>query len=126
MSKIYQEGKDSTFTHQKKVYSLDVLFRASAHRRPHQFKIDLLDWVLEYTTVDEERVEAADISVPVLVFFDQRLEHWVVIDGAHRLTKAVRLKKTHLPALVISQPEMHSAYLHDSDGKHRGPLYAEW
>lgn len=88
--------------------------------------IDLLDWVLEYTTVDETRVEAADIDVPVLVFFDQELEKWVVIDGAHRLTKAVRLKKTHISALVISQLEMQHAYLHDTDGKKRSPLYTKW
>ena len=42
---------------------------------------------------DKKRVRKSDTSFPLLITFDKAENKWVVLDGAHRLTKAVSENK---------------------------------
>lgn len=123
---LYQESDDSTFQSNGKIYSLNVLFKRTQHRPSTTLEMNLLDWILEHTSVDEERVKTADVSIPVLVFLDPKLNKWVLVDGAHRLTKLSRASKKIVPVKILTNEDMKAAYLHDTDGTKRVPLYTKW
>lgn len=110
VNKVYKEGSSSTATHNGKEYSLDVLFKRTHGRVPIDIKVSKLSWVLEYAEVDEDRVNAADVNVPLLVYDDQKYG-LTAIDGAHRLTKATRLHLDTVPAIILTDEDMASAVI---------------
>lgn len=95
----YREGPDSTATHDGKLYQLDTIFKLSALVPIKEFPIKELAWVLDYDTPNPERVEIADITAPIIVTPWE--DKWVVIDGLHRLAKALELGLPTLPAKII-------------------------
>jgi hypothetical protein len=108
--KVYQEAKDSTVTHDGKVYSLNVLFKLTADRPIKQYKTNELSWVLKYTSVNPQRIDKADLTIPILVVDDPR-HGLVAIDGAHRLTKAVREHVRVLPGREVTQSDLSKALI---------------
>lgn len=84
---MYQEGKDSTFTHNGKTWPLDPFLKRAAKLPVRQIPLDRLKWNLDYGTPDPVRVANADTSVPILFTVDPKWGY-TVVDGFHRLTKA--------------------------------------
>jgi hypothetical protein len=106
----YKEGPDSTATHNGKEYQLDVLFKLAHDRPPVDVPIDKLKWVLPYADIDFDRLMKADVSVPVLVYNDRKYG-LTVIDGAHRLSKAVMRDLPSIPAIILSDSDMKQALI---------------
>ena len=83
-------------------YSVDCLLRMTRTSTVHLCPVAELKWILEYTEIDEERVEKADLSVPILVLMPSKeLPRPVVVDGAHRLTKAVRVGDSNILGKLV-------------------------
>lgn len=89
---VYQEGSGSTFTHNGKEYPLDPFLKRAAKLPIKQVPMDRLLWNLDHGTPDPERVAKADTSVPILYTIDPKWGY-TVIDGFHRLAKAVTVEK---------------------------------
>lgn len=125
----YREGKDSTATSEGHEYQLDTLFKLTWDRKPTLKKVSDLDWILDHTEVDQERVKNADLSVPILVYWSHSLQAWIVIDGAHRLTKAKQEGKEMIGCRVVTDEMLDKARI-DHHKKHVAvesmPLYAKW
>lgn len=123
-SQVYQEESDSTLTHEGRQYNLNQLLK-DAHDRPtKRMKVSELAWVLDHTTVEEERIDKADPSAPVLVTESDGKK--VVIDGAHRLAKAKRQGKRTIPARLVTQDDLDRALIRsDSEEEDLGDLITE-
>lgn len=84
---MYQEETTSTFTHHSQKYNLNKLLSITASRPIQTIPTKDLVWILDFTTVDPQRIEKADINSPLLVIKE---DQYIVLDGAHRLAKAVQ------------------------------------
>lgn len=89
----YKEG--GRFTHDGVAYDLDEALQQS--RNIGTVPVEELEWVLEHDTVDPSRVTEADLEAPILIATD-KLGRKTVVDGLHRLYKAVQEGITELPA----------------------------
>ena len=98
---IYQEEDSSTFIHNNMEYDLNKLLLISNNIPIEKIKTSELSWILKHTTVDKKRVRKSDTSFPLLITFDKVENKWVVLDGAHRLTKAVSENKKYLPVKKV-------------------------
>lgn len=96
----YQEGKGSTFTHDGVEYPLDPFLARAAKLPVKQVRISDMKWNLDGMNLDAERVRRADTGVPILFTVDPQ---WgvVVIDGTHRLAKAIQQGKYSIPGREI-------------------------
>jgi GNAT superfamily N-acetyltransferase len=97
---MYQEGSGSTFTHNGKEYPLDPFLKRAAKLPVKQLYISKLKWNLDGLTLDPVRVAEADPSVPILFTMDPKWGY-VIIDGTHRLAKAVQEKRYSIPGREI-------------------------
>lgn len=107
-SSEYREGPNSTATHNGKEYKLDVLFKLTQDRSPVDIKVNKLNWVLQHSDIDFDRLIRADTNIPILVYDDPDYG-LTVIDGAHRLAKAFIRNLTSLLAIVLSRSDMDRA-----------------
>lgn len=99
------EGKGGdTFNHDGKIYDLKKVKEAVKNKPVRALQVADLKWVLKYADVDAERLKTADTVNPVIATY--RDGQWVVLDGAHRLTVAVKEKLKELPAKVISKADL--------------------
>jgi hypothetical protein len=93
-----------TFTHDGEEYDLSALFMMIDHAPTFNIAVDRLEWMLawpgSWDETDEERVDNADLSAPILVTEYQG--ELAIIDGFHRLVKAVRDGVQTLPAHYVS------------------------
>lgn len=107
LNELYQEHRGSSFTHDGNRYDLNKVLRLVAKEEIKRYAVSSLKWVLKYTTVDPERVTKADTKKPILVTrWKGRL---VAIDGAHRLTKAVNMGLTDVPARYVTHEVLQTA-----------------
>ncbi len=83
----YSEEDTSTVTHDGVEYSVNKLLQVAKNLRVHSIPVSALSWNIDTSTMDQHRVYAADISVPVLV--TPYKDMLTVIDGAHRIAKAM-------------------------------------
>lgn len=97
---MYQEGADSTFTHDGKEYPLDPFLERAQKLPVKQLHISKLKWNLEGMELDPARVERADYTQPILFTQDPRWGY-VVVDGTHRLAKAVKDHRTTISVREI-------------------------
>lgn len=107
---MYTE-KGGTFTYDKNEYNLETLLR-DMHRVPViEVAVSDLAWMLtesKDTSYDKTRFKNADLSAPILVTcWQNRL---AVIDGWHRLQKAVYEGVAILPAKMVTE-EMLNKHL---------------
>ena len=107
---MYQESESSTFTHDGKKYDLNIVLQCVDNNKVTKVAVNDLTWVLPYTVVDINRVEKADLTVPILVTMDLK-NRVTVIDGAHRLTKAVNENVVSLPAKWVTKTILKKALL---------------
>ena len=105
----YREEPGDTFTHDGKRYDINCAF-ALADRLPvRHVAVAALRWIQEppdggEPPSDEGRIARADLAAPLL------LTPWrgrlAVVDGAHRLARAVRDGVTELPARTITEADL--------------------
>lgn len=92
---FYQEEPGGTFTHDGDEYSLNPLLKATDDYDVEDIPVDDLKWIID----SEEDFEYADTDVPILVTpWEDKL---VVIDGYHRLLKAVDQGLETLPGKMV-------------------------
>jgi hypothetical protein len=103
----YREEKDSTVTHDNKRYSVNKLLDIVKHKPTTTVNVDDLKWILKYTKLDKERVRKANIKHPIII--TKWKSKWVILDGAHRLQKAVNTNTTHLQAKEVHSDELNKA-----------------
>lgn len=99
---LYQEEPTSTVTHAGVEYNLNVLFKAVDADPVAYFNVSDLKWVLK-----EDRVSDADLSAPMLItIWDHK---YVVLDGEHRLRKAIKEKVQQVPGRFVSLDQLEKA-----------------
>lgn len=96
----YHERNDSTFSHDGKEYRLNIVFKLTDNEPIKMYPVDKMKWILKYK---EEARPHIDISKPILVTKWHGL--LVVLDGWHRLKKAVKIGKKELPGRMVT-PEV--------------------
>lgn len=94
----YQE-EESYIQHEGKRYPLNPLFQKTHNQKTIQIPVSDLKWQLDHGTPDRERVKKANINTPLLIL--RWKNRWVVIDGFHRLAKAVSENALTLPAKEV-------------------------
>ena len=99
----YSEYK-STFIHNDIEYDLNKLFELTSETKSEKTDIKLLDWVLQYTDVDIKRVKKADINIPIIITNSNN--KLVVLDGVHRLQKAIDNKDKFILTKFIDEKEL--------------------
>jgi hypothetical protein len=111
MQTTYQEEDTSTFSSDGKHYDLNKMFRAVAHQPVAFIAVDKLAWVLAHVGKhqDKARVARADLKAPLLVTFYEGEE--LVVDGLHRLLKAVEQHVKELPYRRLSPAQFHQAMI---------------
>lgn len=113
----YTEKQDSTFQNGKDVYRLNKLFKLSDEIKSVSMPISRLAWILEYSTIYSDRLKSADIAIPLLVWKSEG--EWIVVDGIHRLTKAIALSKDEILVKVLDDSIMEQAKIRvDSNSKY--------
>lgn len=91
-SEPYSEGPDSVVVHNGYIYNLDIIFRETEKTPVTVLDIDKLSWIVESKLNGKdpdfiERMNKADTDVPIIVI--RWKDKWVIIDGYHRLCKAI-------------------------------------
>lgn len=87
IERAYQEEPGGTFTNDDHDYDLNGVLEDVDAFPIVLFFVRDLKWVLAFDTPDPERVHDADLHAPILVtYYGDKL---VVVDGLHRLAKAV-------------------------------------
>lgn len=96
---LYQEEPGSSFTNDDVEYDLNKVLQDVDDYPKVMFFVKDLKWVLKYDKADPERIEKANLKTPILVtYFDEK---FVVVDGLHRLTKAVQEKDKYIVGKVV-------------------------
>jgi hypothetical protein len=108
----YEEG--GSFTHDGQRYSLREAFRTARAKPTKQVDVDKLKWVLQYDRPNPKRLAAANLNAPVIVAPDRRGRP-TVVDGLHRLSKAVQQGKKTLPAKMLTLRELKKEAGHVED-----------
>jgi hypothetical protein len=128
---LYQEEESSTFQMGDKVYSLNTLFRLTQHTKAYLIPVSKLDWIfnpknnLGNFNKKEKRTKNADYSVPVLVAEIDKQE--VVIDGLHRLFKAITNGKKDILHKRVTQEMLGQALLTQAKESDSGvPSFSAW
>lgn len=100
--------RSNTFTHDDVEYDLDIIRNKVKNLPRTLVKVDDMKWLLdecEWTTSDAKRY--AYLGRPVFIVKWQ--DKTCVVDGYHRLHRAVRKKLTHLPAIWVPDETMNKA-----------------
>jgi hypothetical protein len=98
---FYQEEPGGSFTHNGREYLLNPLLKFTDKLPVKEIPISELEWVIDCPYEDDGRdIDDRDISVPVLVAdYNGKL---AVIDGYHRLLKAIKIGKKTLPTKFVN------------------------
>lgn len=117
----YREESSSTFEHYGETFSINKVHEIIEQKNipiSQLNSVNDLGWLLETSDseglrykdlVDEKRVAAADTDTPMIVLDDPRCK-LVVVDGLHRLTKAVQIEKRKtVPCYVLKYKDIVSA-----------------
>lgn len=107
LCELYQEENSSVVEHNGKTYRVNDLLKSTENSKVTKYNVSELQWMLSYTKLDKKRISKANLKYPILVTkLDDQL---VVIDGAHRLSKAVDEKIKTLPGKLVTQKQLDDA-----------------
>lgn len=97
----YQEEPTSTVTHDGAEYSVNRILELSRSLPATEFPIDYLKWMMgtKPTKSDKKRIDGVDLAFPIIV--TPWNNQYVIIDGWHRVAKALEAGLTHIPARII-------------------------
>jgi hypothetical protein len=107
----YQEDGNGTFESDGVHYDLNKILRMSSHQPVREIAVSEIDWVLPHCHPIPERVERADLRAPILVTTYRGRQ--LVVDGEHRLARAVRDGVKHLPYRRVSGEVMIACFVAD-------------
>lgn len=97
LDEFYQEEPGGSFTHDGEEYYLNPLLRHTEEYPVQDIPVSELEWITK--DQEPEEFEYADTEVPILVTpWEDKI---VVIDGYHRLLKAIDRELEKLPAKVV-------------------------
>jgi len=102
----YREA--GSFTHDGVEYSLRKALELADAVPVRQYPVSKLKWVLAYDGPTQARVEKADLRAPVLLAYDQK-RRLTVVDGLHRLAKAVESGRRSLLGRFLSKRVLSKA-----------------
>ena len=108
----YREG--GSITHDGVEYDFDRVMSIAEKLPTKTCSVDKLSWILKYDTPNKERLERADITVPLIVTKSSNSK-LAAIDGLHRLAKAVRDNVKTLPVKYVSPKMLPSAKISKVD-----------
>ena len=104
--KPYLEGPSSTFTHNKREYSVDKAIQEASDTKVRNTPIRKLDWIFRYAK-PAPRKKSFDLTVPVLA------TPWrgklVVVDGLHRLNEAKKRGLKTIPTKILTSRQLYRA-----------------
>jgi hypothetical protein len=104
---IFGEPSDSNFTHEGHNYDLNGLLSATIGMEPTQVPVSQLKWIMKYDPMsqeDAERILSADLAAPLLITKEpQEGNKFVVLDGIHRLAKAIQQHVLELPCVEVTE-----------------------
>lgn len=110
----YQEPQ-SFFTHQGQKYDLNAIFKMAEDKEIVSLPLSEITWMRSFIgDLERQRVRDADFLVPIIVVktsvkgLGQRT---VIVDGAHRMLKAINKHRKEIPARFITEYELASARL---------------
>jgi hypothetical protein len=104
----------STFTHDDQEYDLVGLLIDAALLPTQQFQVSDLTWIFEYDTPDPSRsIDRVDLDAPILVAHSKEGK-LTVIDGMHRLAKAVKLGHETIKGIYIGADLLAKHKLNES------------
>lgn len=103
LDEFYQEEPGGSFTHDGVKYLLNPLFKFTESLPVITIPTSRLSWIIDPEQIEEFKY--ADTSIPILVVpWKNKL---VVIDGFHRLLKAVDENIPYLPAKMVPLHLLH-------------------
>ena len=118
----YKEG--GSITHDGVEYDFDKVLAIAETKPIKQCPVNKLKWVLSYDKPDINRLKNADISFPIVITKSNNGK-LTVIDGLHRLAKAVDSNIKSLPVKYITSGELQSARLKQGVAEGKIKLYTD-
>jgi hypothetical protein len=107
---FYREDPGGTFTYDDAEYDLNTVMAGMDGRPNVLFFVADLEWVLrDFADPDPNRVWMADLLSPILVAYYG--ERFAVIDGVHRLIKAVDQGDRFIRGKVVPESVLARAKL---------------
>ena len=95
----YTEGPRSLICHNGIYYKLDRIFELSLDLPVTKMPLSNLQWLIDANTADPERLKNANINVPIIV--TPQGGQYVIIDGYHRVVKALQAGEKFIQARII-------------------------
>jgi len=121
----YQEEEGGTFESNGVRYDLNQIFRAVAALPILTIKVNRLKWVIDpHAQIDQARVDRADLDAPLLVTTMSNGRQ-LVVDGLHRLVKAVQKGVPALPYHRVSPQVLEDARI-DPGARQAKPPRERW
>lgn len=113
LEQLYLEmvNDEGTFTHDGREYDLNKLLQLSKNLPIYKFPVDKLSWILGHTEVNSDRLLTADLGQPILI--TKWGDRWVVLDGAHRLVKAIKNNVSHINVKIIDYKMLNKVILNE-------------
>jgi hypothetical protein len=110
----YQEEPNSTFEDEGVKYNLNSIFKSTEVSTPIHLPISKLMWQVSKKEIGTSKQNLAkdpnkiDLSVPIIVW-RKDAKHVVLVDGMHRLKKAINQGVKELPAKWVTRTAMDEA-----------------
>jgi superfamily II DNA or RNA helicase len=102
----YKEGPNSTFIHDGNEYRVDDALEQVKNQKVVQANVSDLDWILQYGTPDQERLNKVDLKFPILTTeYGNRL---ATVDGYHRLFKAKQDGVETVPVKLVDTSKLNT------------------
>lgn len=112
----YHEENGSEVEHDGHEYHLNKLFDLTETIASIDTPVDQMEWCISPDDLNEnDRIQAADITVPLMVTWwkDGNEGHRIVVlDGIHRLIKALEKDVEYLPVKFVSAENLQKARIH--------------
>ena len=108
---MYQEEEESSITHLGFTYRLNPLLRIADGLPTDYLHVSEMQWLFHPARIkrmDQERIARADLKAPLLVLrFGNRI---YVLDGAHRMARAIEERRYMLPCKVLSVTDLRQEF----------------
>ena len=102
---------ENRFEDNDKQYDIDKILNLAYFKSVKKIKVQNLTWILlryDFTIKDEMQcVKKADYNIPIIIYKDIEKRD-VVVEGIHRLYKALQLKKKWIQVKIITIEELKS------------------
>lgn len=112
ITRLYQEH-GSQFESNSNCYNLNYIFKAVKDEPVEYIDISELMWVMKHVDdLDPSRIKNADVTIPILVTKYRNKE--LVVDGLHRLAKALQSRMKQLPYKRVSEEVFEASRIKSS------------